>query len=228
MKTKLFFIFLIFLLCNNSSILVAQHNNEYDYFENERLERKEKKIKSVKVTDLVKEELIRIDYYDNEGYLIKREVYLPGISDQTPRLYSEYKISPFDTDLNISVEEIVFDGNQTQVLNANYTNKLKLFLELETETIEDEVQYIFNDKVQIVEKNIYYGEDNDFELSRSENYEYDAAGFLISSDFKSGNSLFKTKYSYNNNGLLEKEVGAYDFSNNGRVWGLIYEYEFYP
>ena len=41
------------------------------------------------------------------------------------------------------------------------------------------------------------------------------------------NSASITKYFYNEKGLLDREALSYDFQNDGRDYGMRYEYEFY-
>jgi len=178
---------------------------EYDYYENLRLKVKSNKVKSLKVFDIRNDDLKRIDYYDEEGYLVKREFYSTGYSNSIAKLFSEFIITPYDNNLNVSISETGYSDDGSSNFNVEYINNYKFFMELETETTEEEVKFVFDESDQFIEKQIFFGEDGDYNLSRKETFIYDANGLLVTSEIISGNSKFVTKYTYNNKELLEKE-----------------------
>jgi hypothetical protein len=216
MKTITFlYITFGFLICLNNAfsqqIIKTESDNsnsnmtEYDYYENLRLKVKSNKVKSLKVFDIRNDDLKRIDYYDEEGYLVKREFYSTGYSNSIAKLFSEFIITPYDNNLNVSISETGYSDDGSSNFNVEYINNYKFFMELETETTEEEVKFVFDESDQFIEKQIFFGEDGDYNLSRKETFIYDANGLLVTSEIISGNSKFVTKYTYNNKELLEKE-----------------------
>jgi len=219
-------------LSSQNSISIKPANTysdftDYDYYEKLRLKIKSNKIKSLKVFDIRNDELNRIDYYDEEGYLVKREFYSTGFSNSIAKLFSEFIITPYDNNLIVSINETGYSDDGSSNFNAKYISNFKLFMELETETTEEEVKFVFDDSDQLIEKQIFFGEDGDYELSRNETFIYETNGLLISSETISGNSKFVTKYTYNSKELLEKEVVKKDLIDNEELWGYRFEYDYY-
>jgi len=222
--TVLFFINLI------PSIVLSQ--SEYEYYEKFRLERKERKIKAIKTSTG------GIDYFDKEGYHIKRESYVDGN-------LTSYLIIQHLSNGDLSVEQ-----NLGPESIWNTTGSQALFEETNFDpyNLIDKVVLIFDSKMRLSEKRIsgedylgldiekYYYENEedkpkrseyyyDGELSSVTNYYYDQTGLLIKEEMLwKGQLSSVTNYYYDQTGLLIKEETLLISNNEKSTTNYTYEY----
>jgi len=192
---------LIFFINLFPSVVLSQ--SEYEYYEKLRLERKERKIKTIKTNDG------EIDYFDMEGYHIKREFYFDGN-------LTSYILIQHLSNGDLSVEQ-----NLGPEGIWNTTGSQALFEEtgFDPYDIRDEVVLIFDSKMRLSEKKIsgedylgldiekYYYENDEDKPKRSEyyldnqllfvtDYFYDQSGLLIKFERLWNNEKSTTSYTY--------------------------------
>jgi len=232
---------LVFLICSNiaynqNSKIVDTGNSEskmteYDYYENLRLERKENKVKTISSFGTFNDVIEIKDYFDEDGYLRKREFYLSDLMGENSYAWKEISDITYDETGNMSGNEIEY-GNIKETLYKILFNKISPsnFYDIGFgETTVNKSEYIFDKESKLIEKRSYgehlVGTGKEYE---SQYFYYDNNNRLIESRSTTGESAVSiTKYFYNEKGLLEKEAISYDFQNGGRDYGMRYEYEYY-
>lgn len=231
MKKTLYLILFALIFFINLFPTVVLSQSEYEYYEKLRLKRKERKIKVIKVDDA------QIDYFDKEGYHIKREYYFEGN-------ISSYMLIKHLSNGDLSVEQ-----NLGSEGIWNTTGSQALFEEtgFDPYNLIDDVVLIFDSKMRLAEKRIsgedymgmdiekYYYENDEDKPKRSEyyydnqlssvtNYYYDEAGLLIKSECYYDNQLSSvTNYYYDQTGLLIKS----EILLNNEKSTINYSYEYY-
>lgn len=203
---------------------------EYDYYEKLRLERKDKSVKTISSFSTFNDAIENKDYYDENGYLRKREVYGEDLMGVNRFVWKEIFNITYDETGNIFGNFTEFKNN-TEILSNSILNNLSPsdFYDIGfSETLVDEVKYIFDDKNNLIEKRIYgdhlYGTRKEYE---SEFFYYDRNNRLIESKYPSANTISISKYYYNEKGLIDRINVSYEFQNGGRNYGSRYEYEYY-
>jgi len=202
---------------------------EYDYYEKLRLERKEKKIKIIITYSYLDDALERKDYFDEEGYLRKRENYYTSFATGELKIISQIDIIDYNKFGQISGIYQSSDEMNGDI-KSNFENlSQSKFHETDYfvgEEPVDSVELIFDKSGKLTEKKFY---ERDFKsLHSKSDLIYDENGRLKESKFiPTKSSPSNIKYYYNDLGLLVKEESSYDFNNENRVFGKRYEYEFY-
>lgn len=230
MKTLTYIFLMLVLISFNTNIVFTQ--TAYDYFEKIRLERKEKKIKTISAFDNTDESLSKKDYFDDNGFFVKKEIFGSSFVTGESYIIQEIMVDKYKEGDDMSGTVKIFESDGSKTKEFKFSNvKPELFYE--TSSFEnlsyDKVQYSFDNKGNLSEKRFY----KDKEYIPDE-YEklliyYDSKNKPIESKFFTPNNSTVSlgKYYYNSNGLLEKEESSYDFQKGERVYGLRYEYEFY-
>lgn len=210
----------------------VSYMTEYKYYENLRLERKEKKVKTIKQFDYSNDALNLIDYFDAEGYLKKREIYYTKYETGESILVTQIDINQYN---NIGGISGTYKTSSALEGDDNYEfNNLSLKRFYDTDAFYgegqiDSVNYVFDNADRLIEKRSYndnlYGTGKEYE---SEFLYYDKVNKLINSKSTTGeNSVSYTKYYYNEKSLLMIQESSYDFQNWEKTYGIRFEYEFY-
>ena len=218
---------ILFIICILSLILPGKifTQTEYDYYEKLRLERKEKKIKTISAYETLEDALSKKDYFDENGYLITREFYYTSITNFETTLWKQLNLTNYDKDGTFDVEEKEYSDG-TLIVNYIHVNQLPSdFYDVGYgETLVEKVLYLFDNQGLLIEKRSYgdhvYGTGKEYD---SEYFHYDEMGKLLKSI--QGENI--TNYFYNDSGSLERESMSYEFQNNERDYEIRYEYEFY-
>lgn len=226
-----FYLSLIFVqLIINSQIVFSQ--TEYDYFKKQRLEKKAKKIKTISSFDYLDDALSEKIYYDEEGFLIKKEIYASSFVTGNAYISQEVIVNKYNDNEDISGSITVFKSDGSKVKNLKFNNmKPEIFYEISSfdEIQYDNVNYIFDNKGILTEKRFFSKKNfNSDEYARQLLF-YNSNGKLIEYKYYTPGTTTVSfgKYYYNSNDLLEKEESSYDFQKGERVYGTRYEYEFY-
>ena len=189
----------------NSQIIFSQTEN--DYYEKLRLERKDKKIK------LMKSGTSEIDYFDEQGYHIKKEHYYNGnvISYSIIKQLNNGELS---VELNLGPEGNFTTIGSQALFYVTYFDPYNLI---------DKVVIIFDSKSRLIEKRI---SGTDFEGLDNIKYFYNKDEEKpIKSEYYSDNKLSnKTDYYYNESGLLIKEENLWLNNNEKSITNYIYEF----
>ena len=206
---------------------------EFDHYEKQRLERKEKKVKTISQHTTFNNFLESKDYFNTEGYLVKREIYDEHIFNEDTYEYAnfvtkEILILNYDNKGGVSGREFIYEkGNK--VSESNF-NKLRFaLLDRGYREVKD-ITHTFDNSGRLTESKYLYSDDERVFFKK---YFYDNNNKLLKSIFYNnvedinspGASI--TIYSYNELGLLENEATSYRFQNGGRDYGNSYIYEFY-
>ena len=207
MKTSFYFSLLVLLslMMINSQKVFSQ--TEYDYYEKLRLERKEKKIKLIKTDKDI------IDYYDEQGYHVKREYYFEGNMSS----YSLIK-QLSNGKLNV-VMDLGLEGNFT----ITGSQALYYVTYFDPYDLRDNVTMTFDSKARLIEKRIT---GTDMEGAESAKYFYKKdENKPLNSEWYSDNILLsKTDYYYDDSGLLIKMISLWISNNEKSVTNYSYEY----
>lgn len=181
---------------------------EYDYFEKQRLERKEKKIKVIKSRENTK------DFFDDQGYHIKREDYDSYGNVTSYMLIKNLKSGDLSVDMNLGAE-----GNFTMTGNQ----ALFYFTFFDPYNLIDNVTMTFDTKSRLIEERI---SGTDYEGIDIQKYFYGKNGDKPDkSEYYSDNKLLsKTEYYYDESGLLVKEESLWLYNNEKNTTNYTYEY----
>jgi hypothetical protein len=203
--------------------------SEYDYYEKQRLERKEKKIKVINTYSYFDDALERKDYFDEEGYLRKSENYYTSFTTGELKIISQIDITDYNTVGQISGIYQSSDEMNGEIKSTFENLSLSKFHETDFfagEEPVDSVELIFDESGKLTEKRYY---ERDFKSLHSRLVLiYDENGRLKESKFiPTKSSPSNIKYYYNDLGLLVKEESSYEFHGGDRVFGQSYKYEFY-
>jgi hypothetical protein len=223
MIKKFTFLVLVFLVGQ----LYSQ--TEQDYFEKLRLERKDKKIKTISAYSYFNEVLESKEYYDENGYLVKRETYQTDLLGENLYVYMEIVINNYDNLGNISGNQIMYESDGKKLSEFPFSNlDYTYFFEVgfDESTVID-IKYIFDKNGNVIEKRLFIDGLNENEYEKTLLY-YDNMNKLTESKYYGfSTSVNIVNYYYNSIGLLEKEESSYDFQKGGRVYGMRFEYEFF-
>lgn len=202
---------------------------EQDYFEKLRLERKDKKIKTISAYSYFNEVLESKEYYDENGYLVKRETYQTDLLGENLYVYMEIVINNYDNLGNISGNQTMYESdgkklNEFPFSNLDYTYFFEVGFD---ESTVIDIKYIFDKNGNVIEKRFFIDGLNENEYEKTL-LNYDNMNKLTESKYYgiSTSVVDIVKYYYNSIGLLEKEENSYDFQKGGRVYGMRFEYEF--
>lgn len=218
------FSFLIF------SLNYCYSQTEYNYYEEIRKEREIKKVKTISEFGTFNDALEKKDYFDEQGYLRKREYYISDLMGENSYVWKEISSIIYDSNGNISGEEINYESNKEILYKSKFSNiSPSKFYDIGFgETTVEEVKYFFDKKNRLIEKKNIFGDDVSKGQNEKEIFKYDKNDQLMESKFYSGtNPVSITKYFYTSSGLLDRIEVSYDFQNGGRNYGARYEYEFY-
>ncbi|MBZ0203701.1 MAG: hypothetical protein K8I03_11855 [Ignavibacteria bacterium] len=200
-------ILIIFLFIISFSVIYAQ--TEQDNFEKLRIERIEKKVKVMKSDNNIK------DYFDKQGFHIKREYY-----DNNNNISSHSFIKHLDNgDLSVEMDlgpEGKFTTTGSQALYyVTYFDPYNLI---------DNVVMTFDAKSRLIEERI---SGNDGEINEIEKYFYDndEDKFNRSETYSDNKLVGKTIYYYNELRLLIKIEYLWLYNNEMTITN--YSYEFY-
>ncbi len=206
------------------SVIYSQ--TEQDYFEKLRLERKDKKIKEIVILDERTLETQSKEYYDENGLLSKKENYYSNPPENITYIYQEVIINSYKHDNKIEGLIIYYELGKKAYENPFNNESFTYFLEIGfTETLTEEARYFFDERGVLVEKRFYWEDLGGYVYDKELLY-YDSKGQLYESrNYSHGSSLFgTTKYYYNSDGLLEKEVN----DKSGEDTNVSkFEYKFY-
>jgi len=230
MKFLKYLFLALVLLSINTKTIYAQTTS--DYFEKMRLERKEKKIKTISAYDYFDDALSKKDYFDENGFLVKKEIYGSSFITGDSYILQDIIVDEYKEGEDMSGTAIIFETDGSKTKDHKFSN-MKPEIFFETSSFEnvsyDKVQYLFDNKDNITEKRFY--KDKEYKPTEYEKLliYYDSENKPIESKFFTPNNSTVSfgKYYYNSNGLLEKEESSYDFQKGERVYGVRYEYEFF-
>ncbi len=216
---------LLIAIVSSASVLTQ---TEQEYFEKLRLERKDKKIKTISVYDNLKVIKYKKEYYDENGYLIKKELFYHDNEKNKTYLYQEIKITSYDALGNISGKEILYELgkriNEFQFSNINFTYFYEIGF---SENLIDDIKYLFDDNGNLIEKRFTSADMYEPGKYEKETFLYDSNNKLVESKYSypDNNSSHVRRYHYSSTGLLEME--SYLDDNLVQTEGVKYEYEFY-
>jgi hypothetical protein len=220
-KTSYIIILILF-----TQLLYSQ--SEYEYFEKQRLESKDKKIKIISTYDCLDDLLWYKEYYNENGFLIKKEIFTHNNESNKLTLYQKINIDSYDASGNISGTEILYETDGS-ILNENHFSKLNFtyFYEIGfDENITEEIEYIFDNQNQLIEKRFYYEDVNGYIYDKELLFYNTEGKNCESKHFFSGSSNVSiSKFYYNSLGLLEKKETLDGFYV--KTGGIKYNYEFY-
>lgn len=203
---------------------------EYNYYDQLRKERENKKVKTISEFETFNDALDKKDYFDEQGYLRKREFYITDMMGENSYVWKEISSITYDNKGNISGEEINFESTKEISYKNQFTNMSPSnFYDIGFgETTVEEVKYFFDKENRLFQKSSIFGDDVPKEAFGKEIFKYDKNDRLIESKYYSNaSSVSITKYYYTSQGLLDRIEVSYDFQNGGRNYGARYEYEFY-
>lgn len=202
---------------------------EYNYYENLRLERKDKKIKIISTYSYLDNGLERKDYFDYEGYLRKRENYYSSYATGDSKISSQIDILDYNSSGQVSGIYQSSDEMNGEIKSSFENLNLSKFYDTDFfvgEEPVDSVELVFDKNGKITEKK-FYERDLKSLYSRLVMV-FDEHDRLIESKFIPLQSPpSTTKYYYDELGLLLKEESSYNFHSGERVFGKSYKYEFY-
>lgn len=207
MKTSFSFGLLVTLslLIINSQIVFSQ--TEYDYYEKLRLERKEMKIKIIKTDNDV------IDYYDQQGYHIKREYYFEG-NLSSYSLIKQMSNGDLSVEMNLGPEGVFKMTGSKALFYVTYFDPYDL---------RDKVTMTFDSKARLFEE-IITGIDMDGSEYAKYFYKKDENKPFNSEWYSDNILLSKTDYYYDETGLLIKKVSLWISNNEQTISKYSYEY----
>lgn len=220
------FIFSLIVFMSN----YCYSQTEYNYYDQLRKERENKKVKTISEFETFNDALDKKDYFDEQGYLRKREFYMTDMMGENAYVWKEINSIVYDNKGNISGEEINFESTSEILYKNKFTNiSPSNFYDIGFgETTVEEVKYFFDKKNRLIEKKNIFGDAVPKGQDEKEIFKYDKNDQLMESKFYSGsNPVSITKYFYTPSGLLDRIEVSYDFQNGGRNYGARYEYEFY-
>lgn len=221
-------VFFIMISFVQSGVIYSQSSIEY--FENRRLELKEKKVKIIYSYETGYDELRRKEFIDENGYLYKLEEYQTSYDGERTFISLIAEIDVNSKAGFICGKAILYDSEGVIRDSYSFDMESEYFYTLYLEDIPiDEVKYIFDEQGKLTEKRKYSNDNygpNEFE---KEVLIYDNNNKLIESKHyvPENSTISVSYYNYNSYGLLESEKVSYDFQNRGRNFGVRYEYEFY-
>lgn len=227
MKSVIRFFALLITTIIVLQIQIAYSQSTLDYLEKQRQERKNNKIKTITTFESVNNEISSIEYYDENGYLQKKELYVMDLDAGKVCLWQDIVITKFSSDGLFSGIEAIYERNGKKINDFTFEKmKPEILFEIAfDETLIDDVKYIFDNKGNLIEKR-YYSED----MYKPNEYEkeiliYDSKNKLVETKYYiPGSSIVSSnKYSYNSAGLLEKVSSLQDEAN----YVTNYKYEFY-
>lgn len=221
-------VLLMMLICTSQSIF---SQSTYDYIEKQRLERKEKKIKTISSFDYLNDALSKKEYYDENGLPKKIEIYGASFITGDTYLLQEIIIHKLGDNGNVSgtITKFESDGSKTDTYEFNDLKPEIFFNPNVDGEFYSDVQYTFDNSGKLSEKRYFnskiYGP-NEYE---KQVFSYNSGNKLIGYKYyiPNNSTVSNGKFYYNSNGLLEKEESSYDFQKGERVYGIRYEYEFY-
>lgn len=212
------FLSLFFLILMFTDFAFSQ--TEYDYFEKQRLERKEKKVKVISIYDSYDRNYPGTkEYFNEDGNIVKIEYFAGRVANNDYKLYSEIIVSNIDTRGNLSGYDVIYyEGGSSKNNFENVTPSYFWDIGVMEETLVERVEYIF-DKNGNVKKLLSYGDhaypkEYTYEIFRYKN------GKLNSR--YDPDSKTETFFLYNENGLLDKAGRGNDSDSFN-----YYSYEFY-
>lgn len=206
---------------------IAYSQTTLDYLEKQRIERKNNKIKTITTFISVNDKISSIDYYDENGYMQKKELYVMDLDAGKVYLWQDILITKFSSEGLFSGIESTYECNGKKINDFSFENmKPEILFEIAfDETLIDDVKYIFDSKGNLIEKRFYSEE-----MYKPNEYEkeiliYDSKNKLVETIYYiPGSSIVSShKYSYNSAGLLEKISSVQDETD----YATTYKYEFY-
>jgi len=217
MKSVIRFFVLLITTIIVLQIQIAYSQTTLDYLEKQRIERKNNNIKTITTYDSVNDKISSIEYYDENGYLQKKELYVMDLDAGKLCLWQDILITKFSSYGLFSGIESLYERNGSKINYFTFENmKPEILFEIAfDETLIDDVKYIFDNKGNLIEKR-FYSED----MYKPDEYEkqiliYDSKNKLVETKYYiPGLSRSSThKYFYDSSGLLEKVTSVQDETN---------------
>lgn len=191
------------------SFQLIYSQTEQDYFEKLRLERKDSKVKVIKSDNNIK------DFFDNQGYHIKREFYNNSGNVTSYSLIKHLDNGDLSVEMNLGPEGKFTSTGSQALFYVTYFDPYNLI---------DKVVMIFDSKFRLIEERIT---GNDGEINDKEKYLYENEEntFYRSETYTDNKLVSKTTYYYNELNLLIKKEFLWLYNNEMTVTN--YSYEFY-
>lgn len=221
---------LFFIFAFLTAVNFCYSQIEYNYYEQLRKNREIKKVKTISEFETFNDALEKKDYFDEQGYLRKREFYITDMMGENPYVWKEINSIVYDNNGGISGEEINYESTREISNKSEFTciSPSKFYDIGFSETTVKEVEYFFDKKNRLIEKKSILENAGPDGQNEKVIFKYNKNEQLIESKLYSGtNPVSITKYFYTMSGLLDRIEISYDFQNGGRNYGVRYEYEFY-
>jgi hypothetical protein len=197
-KITIYYLIITFIMLLFSSQSIFSQTT-YDYFEKQRLERKEKKVKVIYYDN--KDFPSKKNYFDKDGNITKSELFSGRKENGAYKLWREIFIRKIDSRGNLSgIMKEYRDNNVVQEIFSEIQPVVFFEIGIFNENLVEEIRYFFDFNGNVTEKRSYgdhaYPKEYTSEIY---NYENGKVKTIVDSDFNYKNILY-----YDDNGLLYK------------------------
>lgn len=226
LRSLIFFLILLFFSSSGYS------QTEYDYYEKQRLERKEKKVKTISHFYGNDKNLMNIEHFDREGMLKKSEQF--GGNDIPPCKYSEINILNNNNKSDLTGTITYYNcGVKSHTIDFAAQNPSYFYNIGMGENLTEEIIFKFDSGDRLIEQ-IWVCSDCGYTPERSEEealketydtvkFVYDNSNILIKKVYETGD---ETRFIYNEQNLMIREE-FYSQNENTEHFVVNYIYEFY-